>query len=232
MKYTQLFFPVSLRGEQRHREVNNVPKDTQVVSHRADLNPNWWPLQWRVNTQPHFANCCGSSEAETRHFSGPLHLPKCFLSCPFWELVAGRGEEVGNEEGVGCSDLSPAKYAELSCLGQPSVTRKLQKHLFLPTEEAGSSADKTMMNGWSTCHGQITEKVSGWVQVLEKEKWTHKRKGSLLNNDAIIITNISQCLRLSRAVCIYPTVIFNHFNQGLWKEIKNESLCSCTISVC
>ena len=42
MKYTQLFFPVSLslRGEQRHREVNNVPRDTQLVSHRADLNPN------------------------------------------------------------------------------------------------------------------------------------------------------------------------------------------------
>lgn len=169
MKYTQLFFPVSLRGEQRHREVNNVPKDTQVVSHRADLNPNWWPLQWRVNTQSHFANCCGSSEAETRHFSGPLRLPKCFLSCPFWELVGGGGEEVGNEEGVGCSDLSPAKYAELSCLGQPSVTRKLHKPLFLPTEEVGSSADKMMMNGWSTCHGQITESVRLGPSTLKRK---------------------------------------------------------------
>lgn len=95
MKYTQLFLPasLSLRGEQRHREVNNVPRDTQVVSHRADLNPNWRPLQWWVNTQPRFANCCGSSEVETRHFSWsplPAKMPH-----PLPILRAGWGRRRG-----------------------------------------------------------------------------------------------------------------------------------------
>lgn len=125
MKYTQLFFPVSLRGEQRHREVNIVPKDTQVVSHRADLNPNWWPLQWWVNTQPCLPTAVAHLRLKRDISLGPLCLPKRLIPCPFWELVGGGREEAGNEEGVGCSDLSPAKYAELSCPGQLSVTRKL-----------------------------------------------------------------------------------------------------------
>lgn len=33
----QLFFPVSAGSQQRHREVNHMPKDTQAVSRRAEI---------------------------------------------------------------------------------------------------------------------------------------------------------------------------------------------------
>ena len=176
-----------------------------------------------------FANCCGSSEAETRHFSWsplPAKTPH-----PLPILRAGWGRKRRGRKWRR-SWLFWPKPCKICRAELPRVAISDQKALKAFISSNWGSRIQRWQNGdewliympWTNNR----ESVNLGPSTLKKKKWTHKWKGSLLNNDAIIITNISQCLRLSRPVCIYPTVIFNHFNQGLWKEIKNVSLCSYT----